>query len=183
MTEAEILQANDNQAPRIVRLSPTSLSQLDVWFNERVDVTSAMNLANWKLRDNQGAIVPITNISFHPHHADRVTLHATLWRDTGYTLKLVGSIYDRADMASGGGANATAASETHHFRVGSSITITLGTSGYENITIPVHDAAMVSSGLSTWNHNLLWLRQDGSNPDFTTGFVRFDRREAPAGLR
>ena len=60
--------------------------------------------------------------------------------------------------------------------MGETLTITLGASGYENLTVPVHDASPVGPGLSTWGHDRVQLGYGGDAP--VPGFVRFEWQEA-----
>ncbi|MEW6160461.1 MAG: hypothetical protein AB1813_23765 [Verrucomicrobiota bacterium] len=176
MTSAEVRNARDAVPPRIERVEPTSLTRLEVWFNETVKESTVENPQHWRLTEHSGAIVPVTLAVWDPQNGDRVTLHAALKPHTAYALQPAGPILDDADAASGGVANpidVEAAHNRHEFTITDRLTITLGASGYENLTIPVHDAAMVGPGLSTWNHDSIWLFQTGSTPRVNTGFVRF----------
>mgnify|MGYP003346481401 CR=1 FL=1 len=42
------------------------------------------------------------------------------------------------------------------------LTITLGATGYENITVRVHDNGVVGSGLPSWSHGAPWLNIDAN---------------------
>jgi hypothetical protein len=50
----------------------------------------------------------------------------------------------------------------------------MGASGYENVSVAVHDAAMVGPNLATWSHDSVWLFPVNSGPRVNTGFLRFD---------
>ena len=111
---------------------------------------SAANAAAWKLQAVGGPVVPIGAAVVDPQNRDRLTLTVgTLHHDCGpatYKLAPVGSIHDLADAASGGIANALDTADpanTLAFVVGDTLTVTFGASGYENFTIPVHDAGTI----------------------------------------
>ena len=91
-----------------------------------------------------------------------------------FELRGLGPFLDLAGTASGQNNN-SATDLTVPFAVTPTLSITLGASGYENLSVPVHDAATIP-GLQTWSHGSLWLLPNGSNPN--TGFVRFDWRDA-----
>ena len=86
---------------------------------------------------------------------------------------------DLADQASGGVANVligAADANQPRFEVGELLTVTLGASGYENLTIPVHDASPVGPGLPTWSNDRLQLNIAGDAR--IPGFVRFEWQAA-----
>ena len=177
MTAAEVRGARDTTPPRIIRAEPASLTRIDVWFNETVQEQSAENLAHWELTDSSGQELPITSATWDPQNGDRVTLAGLeLQPHSAYILSVAGPILDDAASATGGTANSidTAAPENNRtISIPDRLTITLGQSGYENLTIPVHDTAMVGPGLSTWSHDSVWIAPSGNNPPSTTGFIRF----------
>jgi hypothetical protein len=179
MTVEEIRSARDTTPPRIIRVEPASLEQVDVWFSEAVDPATAGRAESWSIQGTGGGLAPIASASVDPLHGDRVTLETSL--EAGeppieYRVTPTGTILDRADSATGGIANAldpADASNVKTFTLGSTLTVTLGASGEENIPVRVHDAAMVGPGLDTWSHDSVWvfpLAGGGRN----TGFVRFD---------
>jgi DNA-binding beta-propeller fold protein YncE len=181
LTAAEVRGARDVTPPRMVRAEPASLTTVDVWFNETVDRASAEDEANWRLETTGGVPVPVIAVVRDAKNGDRVTLTVAL--EAGrtpvlYTVSAAGPIRDAADAATGGVANALDPADPANrisFALGASLTVTLGASGYENITIAVHDAAMVGPGLDTWSHDSPWLFPlDGGGAN--TGFVRFDWR-------
>jgi DNA-binding beta-propeller fold protein YncE len=181
MTAAEVRNARDTAPPRVVRVEPASLTRLDVWFSETVKRSTATNPANWRLEKVGGGVTPITAAVWDGQNGDRITLATSLQPNSDYRLVPVGVIQDEAGAASGGVANTldTAdAANTKLFSIGTTLTITLGASGYENLTVPVHDAAMTGPNLSTWSHDSIWLFPVSGTPKVNTGFVRFDWRNA-----
>jgi len=179
MTPEEARGAGDSAPPRVVRVSPTSLARVEVWFNESIHQAGAERVANWRLADASGVPVPVASAVWDRQTGDRVTLTAALKPHTTYRLSALGDIADMADTASGGVANPIdpeAAENTRVFTITDRLTVTLGASGYENLAIPVHDTAMVSPGLSTWSHDSLWLAPTTTTPRATTGFIRFGWR-------
>jgi DNA-binding beta-propeller fold protein YncE len=176
MTASEVRAARDITPPRLERAEVTSLTRIEVRFNETVKAATATNLANWTLTSPAGA-VPLTAAIFDALNGDHVTLFTTLQPHTSYVLAPTAGISDDADSATAGVANALDVTDPANRRVLSAtdrLTITLGASGYENLTIAVHDAAMVGPGLSTWSHDSVWLFPVNSTPAFNTAFVRFD---------
>jgi hypothetical protein len=169
-----------------VRVEPASLSTIDIWFNETVDPASAASPAGWRLRRLGQGDVPITAASRDARNGDRVALTAALepgCPTAEYELAPIGAIFDAAASATGGVANAldlADARNVHRFTLGSTLTVTLGASGHENITISVHDAGMVGPGLSTWSHDAPWLFRTASG--MNTGFVRFEWRDRFAAV-
>jgi len=174
LTAADVRDARDTAPPRIVRVEPASLTTVDVWFNETVESVSAEDTANWRVSRVGGSDAAVTAAGRDFQNGDRVTLTTSLEPGAQYDVAPVGAIFDAAATATGGVSNALDlgdASNVHRFTLGTTLTVTLGASGYENITVPVHDAGMVGSGLSTWGHDAPWLfAGNGGN----TGFVRFD---------
>jgi hypothetical protein len=174
---ADIRNARDVSPPRIARVEPASLDRLDVWFTESVEQADVEMTGAWLLRDDHGVAVPITNVIRHAQNGDRATLFTSLRRKTRFTLSVTGTIRDLAGNMSDGTANALNSSDaanTRTFFVGDTLRIKLGSSGYENVDVSVHDAAMVGSGLSTWSHDTVWMYQIGSGPNLNTAFLRFD---------
>jgi len=177
MTDTEVRNARDNTPPRIERAEVASLTRIDVWFSETVKADGATNLVNWSLTTSGGASIPIGAAVFDSQNGDHVFLIAALQPHRTYVLAPVGAIFDDADAASGNTANAIDPADPANRRslvMGDRLTITLGASGYENLTIPVHDSAMVGPGLATWSHDSVWLSTASGGPGFTTAFVRFD---------
>jgi len=176
-----VRQARDVDPPRLVRVSPTSLSRLEVWLNESVDPASATNPAHWRLRVAGGGEVPVTGVALDQSGGDRVTLAVSLSPRTDYLLSPAGPILDLAGRASGGTSNAIDLGDpanTHLVSIGTNLTITLGASGRENVAVRVHDTAMVGPNIATWSHDSLWLFPVASGPRVNTGFLRFDWRDA-----
>jgi DNA-binding beta-propeller fold protein YncE len=177
----DIRGLRDVVPPRMARVEPASLTRINVWFSETVGQAGAELPQNWILTDGLGNVIPITHAAWDSLNGDRVQLTAALQPHHSYVLRATGGISDAADAASGGAANpldASAPGNSHSFSISDRLTITLGASGYESITIPVHDTAMVGSGLSTWSHDSLWLTPIASgSPRSTTGFVRFGWRD------
>jgi cytochrome c peroxidase len=177
MTPAEVRNARDTQPPRLLRVVPASLTRLDVWFTETMKPAGATNVANWRLTESSGATVPITGAVWDAQNGDHVLLLTQMRPHTSYTLAPAGPILDDADAASGNTANAMDANDPANrvsFALAERLTITLGASGYENLTIPVHDSSMVGPNLSTWGHDSVWLGVVNGGPGFNSGFVRFD---------
>lgn len=183
MTADEVRNARDLSPPYMTRVSPASLNRLEVWFNESVDKISVETTANWRLEELGGENVPVAITSVH-HNAksgDRVSLMTELKPNSRYRLSIAGSILDMADRSSGGTANAAdldAEENSVEFELGSALTISLGASSQDHLMIRVHDSAMVGPGLSTWNHDSVWLYPVDSGPGMNSGFVRFDWRQA-----
>jgi DNA-binding beta-propeller fold protein YncE len=178
-TAAELRGARDVDPPRVVRVSPTSTTRIEVWLSESVDPSAAQPSA-WRVTRAGGADVPVTGATWDGQNGDRITLTVNaLQRDclpVQYVVQPLGPIADMADRASGGVANlldVTDAGNAQSFLLGPTLTITMGASGYENVTIPVHDAAVVGPGLPSWSHGSLWLGIN-ANGQSQTGFVRFD---------
>lgn len=180
MSAAEVRAARDTSPPRLVRVAPTSLNRIEVWFSESIKANPATNPAIWRVsRPVAGDVVPVSLVVWDGLNGDHLTLTVPLQPNTAYRVHPLGSILDQADMASGGAANvldATDPANTVDVSVGSSLTITLGASGYENITIAVHDTAMAGPNLTTWSHDSVWLFPVSGTPKVNTGFVRFDWR-------
>ncbi len=180
MTAAEVRGARDTRPPRIVRAEATSLGRIDVWFNETVDRTTVEAAGSFRLELEDGGEVPIIRAAWDGQNGDRVTLSVGLEARSRYLLSAQGTIRDVAGSASGGAANALDPGDPMNRRaiaVGSSLTITLGASGYENLTVPVHDVSMVGPNLSTWEHDAVWLFPVNGGPGVNTGFVRFGWRD------
>jgi len=178
---ATVRNARDVTPPRVVRVSPTSLTRLDVWFSESVEASSAADTLNWRLQVEGGGTIPITGVALDTQNGDRMALMTSLSPQTRYRLAPAGPISDLAATASGGVKNEINLDDpanTHVIVIGTNLTITLGASGYENLSIRVHDTAMVGPNLSTWSHDSVWLFPVNSGPRVNTGFVRFNWRDA-----
>jgi hypothetical protein len=177
LAAADVRGARDTVPPRVVRVEPASLTVVDVWFSESVERASAEALSSWRIVDltaRQDA--PVTAATWDSRNGDRVTLRTQLQRSHAYEV-VPGPILDLAATASGGVANRLVASaeETtpvRSFTVGDTLTVTLGGSGYENVTVRVHDSGVAGPGLPTWNHDSPVLFFSGSTAG--RGFVRFD---------
>jgi DNA-binding beta-propeller fold protein YncE len=181
MTTAEVRNARDTTPPRIVRVEPASLTRVDVWFNETIKRSTATNPANWRLERVGGSVIPITDAVWDGQNGDRIMLATSFQPNSDYRLAPVGVIQDEADAASGGVANLVDTADvanTKLISIGNTITIRLGASGYENLTVPVHDGAMTGPNLSTWSHDSIWLFPVSGTPKVNTGFLRFDWRTA-----
>ena len=179
LSAEDVRSARDTTPPRIERVSPTSLTQVEVWFSETIEAGSAANPANYRLIElASGSSIPITAAKWDQQNGDRVTLSTRLVASAEgivYELAPIGDIRDVAYWASGGTANTIDPRDetnTHRFTLGETLSITLGASGYENLSIRVHDSSPTGAGLNTWNHDRINLyKQDaGMNP----GFVRFE---------
>lgn len=181
MTGAEVTNAVDDAPPQIDRITLTSPGRLEVFFDEGVTEASVETLAAWQLRDTQaGSLVPITGATWDAQHGDRVTLtfadqSVSCGASPRYELEPLGPFTDLADTATGGTANSASGLPSVGFDVPAQIEITLGESGYENLTVDVHDAATIP-GLNTWSHGSIWLFPEGSTEN--TGFVRFEWQSA-----
>jgi DNA-binding beta-propeller fold protein YncE len=179
MTAAEVAQARDTSPPRIVRVEPASLSTIDVWFNETVGPAAA-DPARWRVVKVGQGDIPVTAAIWDAQNGDRVTLKAFLEGGCApieYRVLPAGAILDAADKATGGAAHPldlADPSNLRSFQLGTTLTVTLGASGYENITVPVHDAGMVGPSLSTWGHDAPWLFPTSGGSVMNTGFVRFE---------
>lgn len=176
-------QLRDTAPPRIERVSPTSRTRIEVWFNETVDGESAGNPAHYRLVAlPSGAVQPIVAARFDAQNGDRVTLTTALAASAAglrYRLEPAGPIRDAAASATGGTANVIAQDDprnAHELTLGDRLTITLGASGYENLTVPVLDASPIGPGLAGWGNDSPWVyrTEGGPNP----GFVRFEWQEA-----
>ena len=176
-------QLRDTAPPRFERVAATSSQRIEVWFNETIDAESAADPANYALVAlPSGARQPVLAAVVDPQNGDRVTLTTALAAAPGgarYTLAPAGPIRDAADEASGGVANAIDPGDprnTHAFTLGESLTITLGASGYENLTVPVLDASPIGPGLASWGNDSPWVVRTDAGPN--PGFVRFAWRDA-----
>lgn len=184
LTAAQVTAARDTTPPRILRVAPTSLTRVEVWFDEAVDPATAGNPANWRIVRVGVGDMPVTAALWSAQNGDHVTLTTALQAGTvpvAYQVLPGAAIFDDADAASGGISNALDPQDLANaptFSVGSSLSVTLGASGYENITVPVHDAAMVGSGLSTWSHDSIWIFPIANSSNRNVGFVRFDWKSA-----
>lgn len=182
-TAAEVRGARDVTPPRVARVSVTSPTRLEVWFTESVDPSAAAPAA-WSLAHAGGNAVRIVSGTWDAQNGDRITLvtdpMVAPCAPLDFVLAPMGPIPDMADRASGGVANLLDVADpanTTGFSIGSTVTITLGASGYENVTVPVHDASVVGPNLSGWSHGSIWLGING-NGQAMTGFVRFDWAQA-----
>lgn len=181
-TAAEVRAARDTTPPRIVRVEPASLTLVDVWFSESVDPASSADVANWSARETgAGMPVTITGARWHPKNGDRVTLTVDRFErgcaPLTYEIRPIGPILDMADRATGGVANAVDladAANTKTFAIADTMTITLGTSGYENLDVAVHDCSAIGPGLSNGSHGSIWLNAIGTTPGNPVGWIRFD---------
>lgn len=176
MTADDVSRARDTTPPRLERVEPVSLTAVNAWFDESVDPVSAADPRNWTVRDETGATVPVT-AAVADGQGDRVRLSVTLRAGcppASYTVT-AGAIRDLAGAATGGISNTVNPLDPRNertFSVGDTITVTLGASGYEDITIPVHDAGM-SGGNGTWPYPRI-LGVDGNSGLALRGFVRFE---------
>ncbi len=176
MTAAEVRNARDTSPPRVVRVEPASLTRIDVWFSESIKRTSVTNPTIWSLQQIGGSSIPMTSSVWDGQNGDRVTLTTLLEPNKDYELRPIGTILDEADTATGGTANALDISDpsnTKRFHLGTSLIITLGASGYENLTIPVHDVSIVGPNLASSGHDAVWLFKVSGGPGVNTGFLRF----------
>jgi DNA-binding beta-propeller fold protein YncE/mono/diheme cytochrome c family protein len=182
-TAAEVRAAADHASPRVVRVEPASLTRVDAWFSESVSASAAVPSA-WRLRAVGGPDVPILGASLDPQNGDRVTFTVgTLHHDCGpvtYVLIPQGSIFDRADSATGGVANALDLADPLNMRtfaVGDTLSVTFGASGYENFTIPMHDSGTVFGSAAGANGSV-WLRSNNNGAQRNLDFVRFEWEQA-----
>ena len=151
-----------------------------MWWNESVEASSVESLAAWQVKDLEtGANVPVLSASLDAQNGDKLSLNVAplvAGCEQGlFELRPLGPFSDIAGAASGQSNNVASNLAPIPFAVTPVMTLTLGASGYENLTVPVHDAATIP-GLQTWSHGSLWLLPNGSNPN--TGFVRFGWRDA-----
>lgn len=181
LTAAQVRSLADTTRPRIVRVEPASLTRVDVWFSESI-APSAATPSAWRLSAVGGPDVAVTGAVLDVQNGDRVTLTvAGMHHDCGaatYRLVPLGPISDLADTASGGMANLLDTADpanTKTFVIGNTLTVTFGASGYENFTIPVHDAGTIF-GLPTLANGSVWLRANGTN--LNTDFLRFEWESA-----
>jgi hypothetical protein len=180
MKADELRTLRDRTPPRIARISVTSLSRLEVWFSESVDRSAAAEVGSWEvLRERDGQTVAVSWVVWDGQNADRVSLYFPMAVGEAYRLRVTGAIRDLADLASGGVANlldGAADVNRPRFTVGDRLSISLGSSGYENLSIPVHDAGPVGPDQPTWSNDRVQLiiGKDANLP----GFVRFDWQEA-----
>lgn len=187
LTAAEVRAARDTTPPRMIRVEPISTTQIVVWFDETVEPTSAQNPANFTLIDlTAAAPVAITAALWDPQNGDRVTLTTAMQVGCPairYQLSPTpGSlgVTDAAGSASNGNNNPIVAADPanlHQFLLTNPLVVTLGASGYESLTVPTHDAAMVGQNLSGWGHDSPWLYMN-ANWGLNKGFVRWDWESA-----
>ncbi|MBK7781095.1 MAG: Ig-like domain-containing protein [Ardenticatenia bacterium] len=177
---ADVRSLRDRTPPQIARVSVTSLTRLEVWFSEAVDRAAAADPSGWRVvRQRDGQAMPVSSVAWDAQNGDRVSLTTQLAVGEAYRLQVTGAIRDLADQASGGVANVligAADANQPRFEVGELLTVTLGASGYENLTIPVHDASPVGPGLATWSNDRLQLNIAGDAR--IPGFVRFEWQAA-----
>ena len=166
-----VRNARDTTPPRLERVEAASLDRVVAWFSEPVDGAAAANAANWQVAETGGGAVPVTAAAWDGRNGDRVTLTVALKKNTAYTVT-VGPVPD-------GAGNAVGAANRLPLALGDTLTITMGASGYETVTIDVHDAGTVGPGLATWSHDAPWLARGNA---VQKGFVRFDWRDALAAL-
>ncbi|MFN7972126.1 MAG: Ig domain-containing protein [Acidobacteriota bacterium] len=145
---------------------------IDVWFSEAVDPATASSAAAYRIVDlDTGQPVAVTGVTYDAQNGDLVRLATKLpGSSTSFQIgpSATAAIKDLADWASGGVANTIVPGDpanVHVATIGSTHTITLGGSGYESITVPIHDCAAL--GNTTWEHDELWLWG-------YRGFLRFD---------
>ncbi len=175
-TAAEVRGAFDDQPPRIERVAATAPTRIEVWLDESV-VPASVGVSAWRLTDAGGRSVPILAADFDPQNGDRVTLTtAPMAVGCGprvYHLEPIGPIVDLADQASGGTANVLSGGAAVPFTVDDVLTVSLGASGYEHVTVAVHDASTIPE-IGVWSHGSTWL-QPGEVPSIA--FVRFEWRD------
>ena len=183
LTAAEVRAARDSAPPRALRAEAWALTAVDVFFDETLDRASAEDPANWTVLDATGAEIPVTAAVLDPRRGDRVTLTTSLVAGTDaaprrYTV-VPGAVLDAAATVTGGVANALDTADARNrldVAVGATLTVTLGASGRENLTVVVHDSAFSGANLSTWNHDHVSLFRTGGRQN--KGFVRFEWRDA-----
>lgn len=181
MTASEVHAASDRSPPRVVRVAPASLTAVDVWFSETVD-PGAASPSKWRIERAGGAEVEVTAAAWDSTNGDRITLTTALKPSCALDYRIIpnGIILDAAATTSGGIANALDLSDlanTHELHLTDRLTVTLGASGFENITIAVHDAGMDSPTVPTSSHDAPWLFSVYSGTVMNTGFVRFEWQE------
>ena len=182
-TPSEVAAAGDTAPPRFERVEATSRSRVEVFFNESIDPTSAVDPSHYRItRVDTGEVVPVTAVTLGSRNGDRVTLETNLTASCAgvdYRVEPVGGILDLAASASGGSANPIDtgdAGNAHIVRLSDRLTIDFGTSGYENLDVRVHDRSPVGPFLQTWGHDSLRLFNVDGPPN--PGFLRFDWRDA-----
>lgn len=182
---AEVRAVQDTAPPRIVRVEPASLTRVDVWFSESV-AAAAASPANFRLAALNGPDVAVLGAALDPQNGDRITLTtASLHHDCGpvtYRLIPQGAIADLADTTTGGTANLLDVADpqnTKSFTVGDTLTVTFGGSGYENFTVPVHDAGTIY-GNPTMGNGEVWPRASGGANPRNQDFLRFEWEAALA---
>src|SRR5262249_54549450 len=145
MTATEARAAHDTTPPRIVRADLVSPTRISVWFSESIDPASAGNPANWRIVKQGGGRMPILAATYDPQNGDRVDLDTSLDRGctpVTYTVEAAGAIFDLADRASGGARNALDLADPGNVfsvTLDSPLTVSIGSSGYDDITVKVHD--------------------------------------------
>ncbi len=170
LTAAEVRSAADTTAPRATRVEPASLARIDVWFSEPMNLGDAEQTANWTVTTAAGASVTVTAATLDPQRGNRVTLAVSMAKNTSYRVA-PGAILDRA----GNALDTTDSKNSHAFDIGTELTITLGATGDENLSIAVHDAGTPGPNLRTWSHDAPWLARNGA---VLKGWVRFDWKDA-----
>lgn len=175
-------QVVDTTPPLVVRVDAVSLSRLEVFFSEAVERGSAESLSNWSVSDETGTFVPVLDATWDPREGDRVSLllqtprrceGRVLTVTPGRIMDMAGSVRDREYNA----LDQADLSNVHSVAFGDTITVTLGASGRETITVPVHDAAMSVPEEPGIGHDAPWLRAVAGQPS-AKGFVRFAWRDA-----
>ncbi len=178
---AAVRALRDTQPPRILEVRPVGPRRILVTFDESVNGTSAADPAAWSLRvRGTGAAIAIEGAELDQALGDRLRLDTGIMEAGGaYQLAPILPIRDVAGNASGNASNALDPSDpalAFAFDLPEVITLSLGASGYEDLRIGVHDAALVGPGLATWSHDSLWIGTQQAVP--IPGFVRFDWRDA-----
>ncbi len=169
-TAAEVRSARDETPPTLTRVAITSLTRVDVWFHEPVGRATAEDAGSWRIVRSDGTAMPVTAAQWGAKNGDRVTLTVALQPNTTYDVT-------PPPVTDGAGNALVPASNRKALAVGDTATITLGSSGYQNLTIAVHDAGVVGPNLATWNHDSPQLFIDNNGRPIK-GFVRFEWRNA-----
>lgn len=175
MTAEQVRPARDTSGPRILSVRPTSLTRLEILFNESIKQGSS---TAWRIVASDAQEFPVTAATYGAN-GDSMTLTTTPLRaHETYRLVRTSPLFDEADIATGGVANMMDNEANQPtFEITDRISITLGASGHENLTIAVHDTAAVGPGLATWSHDSVWLTPANASQS-VPGFVRFAWRDA-----
>jgi hypothetical protein len=154
----------------------TSPRRIDVWFDETVDEVSATDTSLWSVVDETGAEIPVLG-AMRGGRGDRVTLELELptrCLPRTFTVR-PGALLDATPGGAPHELDVDDPGNVASVTLERELTITLGGSGRENVTVPVLDAGLAGAASPLTSHDEIVLHP-GATP--TRGFVRFVWRDA-----